>query len=203
MLIITGLKKILKLHVNYSEYYKDKEQDEIQSAYFRHNSFSIFMACYYTRWVDVTLLNQDQDFTVTSEATNHSRIAAFPSINLIIDSLQKFYSQFNNYPVFYIWSDGCASRFWSRFVFALMTHFNPDYIIQWYYNRPQHGKGLWITGGGGTVKSITFQHAKLMAVRFCWAYEQNNGISGLYLAEKEVQAEPQDIKASPKLLRTL
>ena len=159
MLIIMGLKKILKIHVNYSEYYKDKEQDEIQSAYFRHNSFSIFMACYYTRWVDGTLLNED--FTVTSEATNHSRIAAFSSINLIKDSLQKkFHSQFNNYPVFYIWSDGCASRFRSRFVFALTTHFNPDYTIQWYYNRPQHRKGH-MNDVGGTVKSITFQHAEL------------------------------------------
>ena len=28
------------IHVDYSENYKDKEQDEIQSAYFGHNSFS-------------------------------------------------------------------------------------------------------------------------------------------------------------------
>ena len=27
------------IHVDYSENYKDKEQDEIQSAYFGHNSF--------------------------------------------------------------------------------------------------------------------------------------------------------------------
>ena len=66
---------------------------------------------------------------------------AFSCINLIKDSLQKkFPSQFNNHPVFYIWSDGCASQFWSRFVFGLMTHFNPDYNIQWYYNKRHHGK---------------------------------------------------------------
>ena len=58
MLIITGLKKILKLHVNYSEYYKDKEQDEIQSAYFRHNSFSIFTTCCYTQGIDGILLKK-------------------------------------------------------------------------------------------------------------------------------------------------
>ena len=33
------------IHVDYSENYKDKEQDEIQSAYFGLNSFSIFTAC--------------------------------------------------------------------------------------------------------------------------------------------------------------
>ena len=119
MHIIIGLRKILKTHVNYSENYKEKQQDEIQSAYFRHNSFSIVMACYYTRGVDGTLLNEN--FIATSETTNHSGIAAFSSINLIIDSLQKkFHSQFNNYPVFYIWSNGCASRFRCRFVFVLM-----------------------------------------------------------------------------------
>ena len=59
------------IHVNYSENYKDKEQDEIQSAYFGHNLFSIFMACCcYTCGIDGTLFNEN--FTVTSEATDHS-----------------------------------------------------------------------------------------------------------------------------------
>ena len=76
------------------------------------------------------------------------------------DSLQKkFPSQFNNYPVFYIWSDGCASQFRSRFVFALMTHLNPDYTIQWYYNERHHGKGH-MDGVWGTVKNMIFQHVK-------------------------------------------
>ena len=97
------------IHVDNSENYKDKALDEIQGAYFGHNSFSIFTACCYARGIDGTLLNEN--FTVTSEATDYSRIAAFSCINLIIDSLQKkFPSQFNNYPVFYIWSDGCAAQ---------------------------------------------------------------------------------------------
>ena len=87
------------LHVDYSENYKDKKQDEIQSVYLGHNSFSIFTACCYTRGIDDTLLNEN----FTSEATDHSRIAAFSCISLIIDSLQKkFPSQFNNHPVFYV-----------------------------------------------------------------------------------------------------
>ena len=91
--------------------------------------FSIFTACCYTRGIDVTLLNEN--FTVTSEASDHSQIAAFSCINLIIDSIQKkFPSQFSNYSEFYIWIDGCASQFWFRFVFALMTHFNLNCTIQ-------------------------------------------------------------------------
>ena len=139
------LKEYLKtneliIHADYNKNFKDKEQQEIQSAYFGHNLFSIFTACWYTCGIDGKFLNEN--FTVTSEATNNSRIAAFLCINLIIDSLQKkFPSQFNNYPVLYIWSDGCASQFWSRFVFVPMTHFNPDYTIQWYYDEPHYGKG--------------------------------------------------------------
>ena len=88
----TWLKENLKtnefiIHVDYSENYEDKEQDEIQSAYFGHNSFSIFTACCYTRRIDGTLLNEN--FTVTSEATDDSRIAAFSCINLIIDLLRR------------------------------------------------------------------------------------------------------------------
>ena len=126
------------IQVDYKENYKDKEQDEIQSAYFGHNSFSIFTTIF-----DGILLNKN--FTVTSKATDHSRIAVFSCIDLIIDSLRKkFLSQFNSYPVFYMWSDDCASQFRSRFVFALITHFNPDYTIQWYYNEHYHaGRALW------------------------------------------------------------
>ena len=98
------------IHVDYSKNYKDKEQDEIQSAYFGHNSFSIFTACFYTRGIDGTLLIEN--FTVTSEATDHCRIAAFSSINLITDSLQKrFPSHFNNYLVFHIWSEVAHHNF--------------------------------------------------------------------------------------------
>ena len=103
------LKKNLKpnefiIQIDCSKNYKHKEQGKIQSAYFWHNSFSVFTACCYTRGIDGALLNNI--FTVKSEATNHSRIVAPSCINLIINSLQKkFPSQFNNYPVFYILRD--------------------------------------------------------------------------------------------------
>ena len=123
-----------------------------------HNSFSIFTAYCYRRGIDGTLLNKN--FTVSSEAIDHSRTDAFACIDLIIDSLQKkFPLQFNNYPVFYIWSDGCASQFRPRFVFALMTHFKTDYTIQWYYNKRHHEKDP-MDGVGGTVKNTIFQHGK-------------------------------------------
>ena len=80
------------IHVNYSKNYKDKEQDEIQRAYYGHNSFSIFTVCCYTCGIDGIVLHEK--FTVTSEATNHSRTAAFSCINLIIDPLQEYRRSF-------------------------------------------------------------------------------------------------------------
>ena len=130
------------IHVDYSENYKDTEQLLI-SGIIRFQ----YLHRVATHAGLMVLLNKN--FTFTSEATNHSPITAFPCINLIIDSLQKkFPSQYNNYPVFYIWSDGCASQFQSRFIFALTTHFNPDYTILWYHNERRHGKGA-MEGVGG------------------------------------------------------
>ena len=113
------------------------------------------MACCYTRGIDGVLLNKI--FTVTSEATNHSRIVAPSCINLIINSLQKkFPSQFNNYPVFYI-----LIYFRTlKFAFALTTHFSPDYTIQWYYNKRHLGKGT-INGVGENHQKYTFPTSKI------------------------------------------
>ena len=90
-----------------------------------------------------------------------------------------------------------------------MTHFNPDYNIQWCYNERHHGKGP-MDDVGGAVKNMIFQHVKSKkcvtngAKDFAeYANKIINGISCLYLAENEIIAEPQDIKTSPKILRTL
>ena len=40
-----------------------------------------------------------------------------------------------------------------------MTHFNPDYTIQWHYNERHPGKGA-IDDVGETIKNILFRHVK-------------------------------------------
>ena len=62
------------VHVDYSKSYSDKDQQEIQSAYFGHNTLSIFTACYCFRGGDGEIVSKN--ITVTSNATDHSRIAA-------------------------------------------------------------------------------------------------------------------------------
>ena len=53
----------------------------------------------------------------------------------------------------YIWSDGCAAQFRSRYVFALLCHLFPSKHLEWHYNEAHHGKGP-MDGIG------VFQHVK-------------------------------------------
>ena len=77
------------MHADYSENYSNIQQGEIQSAYFGHNSFSIFTACRYLR-KDGDLINEN--ITIISEASDHSCIVAFTCINKVFDFVQEKYN---------------------------------------------------------------------------------------------------------------
>ena len=101
------------LHVDYSENYVNKQQGEIQSAYFGHDSFSIFTACRYLRDAEEKLVNEN--VVVVSEASYHSRIAAFTCINKVFN----FVREKHELPLkvtLHVWSDGCTGQFRSRYV---------------------------------------------------------------------------------------
>ena len=104
------------VHVDYSENYSNKEQQEIQSAYFGHETFSIFTACCYFRGHEGKL--KTKNVTITSEATDHSRIAAHSCIIKVLEEVTKAMQSISK---IYVWSDGCAAQFRSRFVFHLIS----------------------------------------------------------------------------------
>ena len=56
----------------------------------------------------------------------------------------------------HMWGDGYASQFRSRFVFALMTHFDKSFQLAWYNNERHHGKGA-MDCVGNTVKNKVFR----------------------------------------------
>lgn len=64
-------KNDILVHVDYSESYENKQQREIQSAYFGHTTFSIFTACCYLRDNENNLVCES--VTITSELPDHSR----------------------------------------------------------------------------------------------------------------------------------
>ena len=119
------------MHVDYIENYKSAHQDEIQSAHFEHTSFSIFNAwCYYWNRLNDGLENVP--VITTSESSDHSHIAAFSCINMLVKHIQAKLKP-EKLKVF-IWSEGCASPFRSKFIFMLMTYFDKAVDIEWYYN---------------------------------------------------------------------
>ena len=120
------------LHVDFSESYKNVNQDEIQSAYFGQSLFSIFTAYAYTcthreiRTISITVQNQ--------MSTHLSPLCIHKIINHIEEKVGAFMK-------LYICSDGCVSQFRSRFVFSFLSHFYLGKEIEWHFNETHHGKG--------------------------------------------------------------
>ena len=180
---------------------------EIHSAYFGHSTFSIFTARCYIRGGDEKLANEN--VTVISEASDHSRIAAFTSVNKVLTFMHEKYDLSSGITL-HVWSDGCSEQFRSRLVFACsVTWTAPSNFDGTYYNERQHGKGP-MDGVGGTLKNLVYRD-----VMSSKCYIRNteefsnyvnkvvNGITSIYLPEGEQLTEPEDIDNSPKILETL
>ena len=71
-------KNEILIHVDYSESCENKQQREIESAYFGYTTFSIFTACCYLRDVENKVISES--VTITSELSDHSRTAAITCI---------------------------------------------------------------------------------------------------------------------------
>lgn len=80
------LKSTVLLHVDFSESYKNANQDEIQSTYFRQSWFLIFTACAYTC---TNMENRTISITVTTESNEHSRVTALSCIHKIISYIEE------------------------------------------------------------------------------------------------------------------
>jgi len=191
------------IHVDYSENYSNKDQQEIQSAYFGHDTFSLFTACCYFRGDNGETVSKN--ITVTSNATDHSRIAAHTCIMKVIEELSKTVK----ITKIHVWSDGCSAQFRSRFVFFLISRIDKKYEVNWFYNERHHGKGP-MDGVGGTMKNKVFRDVKSGKVQINDAesfaeYADNtiNGIKSLYLPESHVFDEPDDIENAPRIVGTL
>ena len=136
----------LLMQVDYSESYKNAEQNQIQSAYFGHSCFSIFTACCYYRTEEGELMTYP--VKTTSESSYHSRIPAFSGVNKILKVMEE---KINPIKKVFAWSDGMGVQFCSRFVFMLLSTIDQAIDVKWHYNEVHHGKGP-MDGVGGTIK---------------------------------------------------
>ena len=147
----------LLIYVDYSENYVNNQQEEIQSAYSGHSTFSIFTACCYLKGEDGKLVNKN--VAVVSEASDHSRIAAFTCINKVFNHIRDKHDLPLSVTL-YIWSDGCAAQFRSIFLFRLLCNFERSVKLCWYYKERHHGKGP-VDGVGGSIKNLVYRDIML------------------------------------------
>ena len=143
---------------------------------------------------------------VISEASDHSKIAAFSCVSNVFQFVR------HNLPLkvtLHIWSDGYAAQFRSRYVFTLLTTMSRSVILNTHYNERHHGKGP-MNGVGGTLKNIIFRDVMSEkcfiqnAEEFSnYANTVVNGITSVYLPQNNVLTEPDDIEEAPKIPETL
>ena len=128
------------IHVDYSESYNNAQQDEIQSVYFDQLNFSIFTSrsyCHEAEQGDLAKI----PIAVISESSDHSQIATFTCTNAIVNELKKRMK--DSLKKLILWRDGCSLQIRSKYVFALMTHFDKSVQLEWNYNRT-HYRWCWL-----------------------------------------------------------
>lgn len=185
------------IHVEYGESYKNKQQDEIQSAYFGQSSFSIFTACVYFK-PNASAELVKKPVTVISESSDHSRIASMTCVHMIIVEIEKFVQL----KKIILWSDGCAAQFRSRFLFKILSQYRSDLDLEWHFNEAHHGKGP-MDGIGGTIKNVKSGKVVVNSAKeFCDAANRLvPSITSLF--QTDLLKEPEDINKAPKIPDTL
>ena len=108
-----------------------------------------------------------------------------------------------------VWSDGCSSQIWSRFMFKLLSCYPPEHLLEWNYNEAYHRKGP-MDGIEGTIKNVVFRQVQSRKVvinspiEFCEAANKFvPSIKCLYQSESSLLEEPHDIENAPVIPNTL
>ena len=146
----------LLVQVDFAENYRNDQQNEIQSAYFGHQSFSLFTSCCYYKNDEKNW--QQKSIVVVTENSDHNRVTSMSSLKKVVEIVENSLGQ--TFCRLILWSDGMSAKFRSRFVFKLLagTLFL-EKEISWYYNERHHGKGP-MDGVGGTLKNLVFRKVK-------------------------------------------
>ena len=105
------------IQVDYSEGYHNKNQDEIQSAYFGHETFSIFTACEYFRPSETADVER-VPIVIVNEANNQSCIASFTCVSKVVDSIEERMPLLSSLQRMYIW----YLEWWVFPVITLLFH---------------------------------------------------------------------------------
>ena len=137
---IKGLKDgELVIHVDCSENYKNKQQSEIKAGYYGQGQFSLFVVVIYMKQHDDTVC---KNYALVTRENDHSCNISFGLNNFILSTMQANY----DFKTVKLWSDGCASQFFSQFAFFVISKFDHSINIEWNYFEANHRKGFYQIG---------------------------------------------------------
>ena len=196
----------LLVHVDFAENYRNDQQDEIQTTYFGHQSFSLFTSCCYYKDEENNL--QPKSIVVVTENSDHNRVTSMSSLKAVVEIAESRTGK--KYHRLIFWSGGMGSQFRSHFVFKILsgTLFLEKEVL-WFYNDRHHGKGP-MDGVGGTLKNVIFRKVKSgQTVVYTpedfanVAMEFVPSITTIYLPKEAEIEEPEDIDNAPLIKDTL
>ena len=173
--------------VDFARNYDNKQAAEIQSAYFGHDTFTLYTVCCYLRGEDGEL--ESIPLGIVSNEANHDRNVSFTSNQMVIHYLRSINP---NLKSLYLWSDCCARQFRSRFVFKSLLLYPNDLQISWDYGEVSHFKGPH-DGMGGTIKRSVYQAVQQNKVvintakEFADAANIHTRIKVLYLDKTKIE----------------
>ena len=142
------------VQVDFSENYCNTQKDEIQSAYFGHENFTLYTVCVWYAEADEI---KSKTYCIISDCLSHDKFLALHFNKLIIERIRQLVP---NLEQVHFWSDGCASQFKSKYCFYfLATEYPSDIRLTWSFFESHHGKGP-VDGVGGKVKSSVYSDVK-------------------------------------------
>lgn len=144
------------LQVDFSENASLLNQNEIQSAHWSHGQATVFTAY---AWISDGI---NKSIVLVSDNLDHTKVSVFKYMDTILTLLKH---EHKNIKIVNVFSDGAASQFKQRYLFANLQVFEEDHDIKikWHFFATSHGKGV-VDGIGGTVKRSVWRYVKTGAV---------------------------------------
>ena len=196
----------MPIHFDFAESYRNDQQNEIQSAYFGNQSFSLFTSCCYIKGVTNEIRNNS--VVVVTENSDHNRITSMRCLKKMIDILETECGKaFTNVV---LWSDGMGTQYGSKFISQLLAgkrFLNKS--LCWFYNEGHHSK-VPMDDVGGTIKNVIFWKVKsghlvvqTLKEFFDTAMKFVPSFIAVYLTKSDKIVEPESIHQAPSMPKTL
>ena len=143
----------LLVHVDFAESYRNDQQNEIQSAYFGNQSFSLFTSSCYFKGATSEIRNNS--VIAVTENSDHNRTTSMSCLKKVIDTMETECSK--SFTNVVLWGESMGAQFRSSFIFQLLagTMFLNKSLC-WFYNERHLDKGP-MDGVGGTIKIVIFR----------------------------------------------